>query len=55
MAEKDESKKPRYETPIVVPLGETAKGQGTCGAGSTNQPACSPGGAADFCDVGGDA
>jgi hypothetical protein len=35
MTEKDEGKKPRYETPVVVPLGEVAKGAGVCGNGSS--------------------
>ena len=43
MAEKDEGKKPRYETPIVVPLGEVAKGSGECTVGSGVATACSAG------------
>ena len=39
MAEKGKSKKPRYEPPIVVPLGEVAKGSGECDVGSGNASA----------------
>ncbi|MFA6146742.1 MAG: hypothetical protein WC899_00850 [bacterium] len=53
MPEKDESKKPKYETPIVVPLGEMAKGKGDCGVGSLNQPGCGVGAIADICSDGG--
>lgn len=36
----------KYESPILVPLGEMAKGSGLCEAGSSVAPvACSPGAA----------
>jgi hypothetical protein len=35
MSKKDEKTKPKYEAPIVVPLGELARGVGYCAAGSS--------------------
>lgn len=46
MPEKDESKKPMYETPIVVPLGELAKGSGDCFSGASDTAFCTTGGLA---------
>lgn len=44
---KEKRTKPRYEPPVVVPLGELAKGTGVCNVGSANtQGACNYGGAA---------
>ena len=40
-------KKTPYETPIIISLGELAKGSGRCGAGSNGQasdPNCANGG-----------
>ena len=34
MSKKNASKKPKYESPTVVPLGELAQGSGYCRAGS---------------------
>lgn len=51
---KENRTKPRYEPPVVVPLGELAKGTGVCNVGSFNiQGACNYGGAAEGgCGVG---
>lgn len=36
----------KYESPVITPLGELAKGSGVCTAGSgVVPPACTPGGA----------
>lgn len=55
MPEKDESKKPKYETPIVVPLGEMAKGAGAnCIGGSVVTDVCVYGSVPGFgCSSGG--
>jgi hypothetical protein len=46
MSEKNPKRKSKYESPIVAPLGEIAKGSGVCSAGSSVAPAaCVPGGA----------
>jgi hypothetical protein len=40
--------KPRYDSPVVVPLGELARGSGQCTPGSAVAVVpCSPGSAAD--------
>jgi hypothetical protein len=43
MSKKDEKTKPKYEAPIVVPLGEMAKGSGACSAGSGDTDTCTAG------------
>jgi hypothetical protein len=44
MTKKDERTKPKYETPTIVPLGELAKGIGTCAAvGSSPDDSCGSG------------
>ena len=44
MPDKNVKGKSKYEAPILVPLGEMAKGSGACGAGSSGLPeACSAG------------
>jgi hypothetical protein len=41
--------KSKYESPILVPLGEMAKGSGVCETGSSVAPvSCSPGAADTF-------
>jgi hypothetical protein len=47
MSEKDERTKSRYESPIVVPLGEMARGTGDCSPGASVQSEgdCAGGGA----------
>lgn len=54
MSKKDERTKPKYEAPILVPLGEMAKGSGACSAGSGDTGSCTAGGAALIaCTAGG--
>jgi hypothetical protein len=44
MSDKSVKGKSKYESPILVPLGEMAKGSGACGAGSSGlAEACSAG------------
>ncbi|PKN38861.1 MAG: hypothetical protein CVU62_01280 [Deltaproteobacteria bacterium HGW-Deltaproteobacteria-2] len=43
MSKKDEGTKPKYEAPIVIPLGGLAKGAGACTAGSGDTDACTAG------------
>ncbi len=46
MSSQNAKGKSKYESPILVPLGEMAKGSGLCEAGSSVAPvACSPGAA----------
>ena len=54
MSEKGEGKKPGYEAPVLVPLGDLAKGTGLCDAGSgdAGDPDCHSGGAAAGCTSG---
>jgi hypothetical protein len=52
MSKKDGQAKPRYEPPVVVPLGELAKGDGSCSPGSVGTGACNPGTAANPCNDG---
>ncbi|MBP1731110.1 MAG: hypothetical protein H6Q55_1539 [Deltaproteobacteria bacterium] len=46
MSKKDERTKPKYEAPIVVPLGDLARGAGACTAGSGDTDTCTDGGLA---------
>jgi hypothetical protein len=47
MVDKEKKTKPKYEAPIVVPLGEMARGAGDCSPGSGDTGTCtSVGGAA---------
>ena len=46
MSKKDERTKPKYEAPIVVALGEMARGAGACTAGPSDVDACTAGGLA---------
>jgi hypothetical protein len=44
MSDQNARGKSKYESPILVPLGEMAKGSGVCTTGSSVvAPACSPG------------
>jgi hypothetical protein len=46
MSNQNAREKAKYESPILVPLGEMAKGSGVCTAGSSVvAPACFPGAA----------
>ena len=46
MSEKDVKGKSKYESPVLVPLGEVAKGSGACTPGSAGTgAACTAGGA----------
>ena len=46
MSDKNAEGKLKYESPILVPLGEMAKGSGACTTGSNVvAPACNPGAA----------
>jgi len=51
MSKKDEQPKPRYEPPVVVPLGELAKGDGSCALGSA-RGVCNSGVGANPCSDG---
>ena len=64
MSDQSEKEKPKYESPIVVPLGEMAKGTGAyCAAGGTPMPPgnyCAEGtitvsGSPGYCEAGGTA
>ena len=44
--------KRRYEAPVVVPLGELAKGSGLCATGSGDADDCMTGNGADWCGTG---
>lgn len=55
MPDQKARKKSKYESPVLVPLGEMAKGSGVCTAGSSVvAPACGPGGAdvGSYCTCG---
>jgi hypothetical protein len=44
MSDQNATGKPKYESPIVVPLGEMAKGSGVCTTGSSVvAPSCTAG------------
>ncbi|MCX5713302.1 MAG: hypothetical protein NT033_00485 [Candidatus Omnitrophica bacterium] len=43
MSDQDIKGKQKYESPILVPLGEMAKGSGACGGGSSVITACTAG------------
>jgi len=46
MSDQNVRAKSKYEAPVIVPLGEMARGSGACQAGSSVvAPACSAGGA----------
>ncbi len=47
MSNNEKSAQPKYEAPILVPLGEMAKGAGACVAGSGDRGDCTMGGLAD--------
>lgn len=56
MPDQNAKGKAKYESPVLVPLGEMAKGSGACESGSSVQPVdCSPGSAdtASDCNCGG--
>lgn len=46
MSNNEKRTKPKYETPIVVNLGEMARGAGACSAGTADVVDCSAGTAA---------
>lgn len=46
MSEQKLKRKPRYETPTVVPLGKLARAAGACVAGSGDATDCTAGGLA---------
>ncbi len=54
MSDKKARRKPKYKSPVVVPLGELSRGIGYCAAGSHASPGyCSAGpGAATACTAG---
>jgi hypothetical protein len=54
MSNQNAREKSKYESPILVPLGEMAKGAGACTAGSGYLGACvyNPGGNAPYTDPG---
>lgn len=55
MSHDEKSTKPKYESPILVPLGGMAKGAGVaCSAGSSANTDCVAGGGANpgFCQAG---
>ena len=53
MPDSDERTKPKYESPILVPLGEIARGAGACTAGSGDTDTCTAGGlASTACTIG---
>ena len=45
MTEQTDRGKPKYESPVLIPLGEMAKGSGQCEAGSAVELPCDCGGA----------
>jgi hypothetical protein len=46
MSDQNAKGKPKYESPVIVPLGEMAKGSGVCSTGSSVvTPSCAAGGA----------
>lgn len=47
MSDRSKEKKAKYSSPVLVPLGELAKGSGDCGAGSSVLPVACAAGAAD--------
>jgi hypothetical protein len=58
MSNKEKSPKPKYQTPIIVHLGELAFGRGYCEAGSNpSEGYCSAGSVASYgyCTAGGSA
>ena len=56
MSDSEKRTKPKYEAPIVVDLGELARGAGACSAGSGDTDTCTAGGAAlTACTAGGSA
>jgi hypothetical protein len=53
MVDKEKREKPKYETPVVVPLGGLAHGIGNCRAGSSPSEDCTAGSAAgSYCTAG---
>jgi hypothetical protein len=53
MADGEKRTNPKYETPIVVSLGELAKGIGACGGGSSPDDSCGSGATApSSCGIG---
>ena len=47
MSDNEKRTKPKYEAPIIVPLGELARGAGACDPGSSDVTTCTQfGGAA---------
>jgi len=46
MSNQNVIEKPKYEPPIVVPLGEIARGSGACTTGSGDTDTCTAGGLA---------
>jgi hypothetical protein len=47
MSTQNPEKKPKYETPTVIPLGELARAAGACTAGSGDTVDCTAGGLAN--------
>jgi hypothetical protein len=53
MSDNEKRTKPKYESPVLVPLGEMARGIGACGGGSSPDDSCGSGAAAPTsCGVG---
>ena len=54
MSSKDAKGKPKYESPVFLPLGEMAKGSGACTTGSGYTGTCvyNPGGDAPYPNLG---
>ena len=48
MSDQKAKGKSKYETPILVPLGEMARGSGACTPGSGDSGACTSGGLANI-------
>ncbi len=46
MSDNEKKPKPKYEAPVVVPLGELARGAGDCSRGSADTGDCTAGFAA---------
>lgn len=54
MSDKNAKGKSKYESPVLVPLGEMAKGSGYCrtGSGASDGDCTSGGSAASYCTAG---
>jgi hypothetical protein len=43
MSDNEKRTKPKYEVPIIIPLGEMAKGSGACSGGYLDTDTCTAG------------